>query len=76
MKKALFLLLILIAGYCFGQPAIYSPANLHSHNDYEKPKPFLKLLKMDLAVLRWIYSLKMENYWWPITKKKSIQQGR
>ena len=42
MKTAWILLLILNEGYCFGQPAIYSPANLHSHNDYEQQKPFFE----------------------------------
>ena len=33
-----FLLFIVVTG--FAQPPVYTVANLHSHNDYEKPFPF------------------------------------
>jgi alkaline phosphatase len=34
--------LFLCFGNVYAQPASYTPANLHSHNDYEKPKPFFE----------------------------------
>ena len=36
----IFFLLLFSLGQVLAQPASYTPANLHSHNDYEKPKPF------------------------------------
>ncbi|BAV07780.1 alkaline phosphatase [Filimonas lacunae] len=40
MKKILFLSLALRAWGALAQPAAYTTANLHSHNDYEQPIPF------------------------------------
>lgn len=40
MKRAILLLLLLQSAAAFAQPASYTPANLHSHNDYEQPVPF------------------------------------
>lgn len=39
MNKLLFLLLIFISNYSFAQPAAYTTANAHSHNDYEQKVP-------------------------------------
>lgn len=40
-KKALFLVVALLAGSLVSaQPAVYTTANAHSHNDYEQTKPF------------------------------------
>jgi alkaline phosphatase len=36
----IIILLLLVAAVAHGQPAAYTAANLHSHNDYEKPFPF------------------------------------
>ena len=40
MNKLLFFLLLLIYTVSAAQPSSYTVANLHSHNDYEKPFPF------------------------------------
>jgi alkaline phosphatase len=40
MNKVLTFLLFFICAGAFAQPAAYTVANLHSHNDYEKPFPF------------------------------------
>ena len=36
---AIFLFFMFISEAC-AQPSAYTPANLHSHNDYEKPFPY------------------------------------
>ena len=39
--RILFLAFSLLGFYTvFAQPTVYTPANAHSHNDYEKPSPF------------------------------------
>ncbi|MEP6725966.1 MAG: alkaline phosphatase [Bacteroidota bacterium] len=40
MNKILTFFLFLFSAGAFGQPVAYTVANLHSHNDYEKPFPF------------------------------------
>ncbi len=40
MKIMPFFFLLLIVYTAFAQPRVYTVANLHSHNDYEKPFPF------------------------------------
>lgn len=40
MLKLLFFLLLLCSTATFSQPAGYTVANAHSHNDYEQPVPF------------------------------------
>lgn len=42
MKNVLFLLCFLSANSLHAQPRVYTTANAHSHNDYEKPDPFYK----------------------------------
>jgi alkaline phosphatase len=39
MKK-LFLFILLPCSYSFAQPAVYTTANAHSHNDYQQAFPF------------------------------------
>ncbi len=38
----IILLLMITIKQVYAQPVSYTPANLHSHNDYEKPKPFFE----------------------------------
>ncbi len=40
MNKMLLFFLFFITTISFAQPPVYTTANLHSHNDYEKPFPF------------------------------------
>lgn len=40
MKRIVFLLLLAGPVVAMAQPTRYTPANAHSHNDYEKPAPF------------------------------------
>ncbi len=40
MNKPIFFLLIMLGLKTAAQPQVYSTANLHSHNDYEKPFPY------------------------------------
>jgi alkaline phosphatase len=40
MNKIIAIFLFFISVEAFAQPTIYTVANLHSHNDYEKPYPF------------------------------------
>ena len=40
MDKLLLFLLLFVAGNVTAQPAKYTVANTHSHNDYEQPIPF------------------------------------
>lgn len=40
MKIIYTFLLLIIPVFGFTQPPVYTVANLHSHNDYEKPYPF------------------------------------
>ncbi len=40
MHKIIVFFLLLVCSVAVAQPAAYSVANLHSHNDYEKPFPF------------------------------------
>jgi len=40
MNKSITFLLLFICTVSLGQPAVYTVANLHSHNDYEKPFPY------------------------------------
>ena len=41
MNKLLFTFLIVLSTTAFSQPAAYTVANAHSHNDYEQPIPLL-----------------------------------
>lgn len=41
MNKLLFTFLIVLSTTAFSQPASYTVANAHSHNDYEQPVPLL-----------------------------------
>lgn len=45
MKQFFFLLLLVISESCFAQLRVYTTANAHSHNDYEKPSPFWEAYK-------------------------------
>ena len=45
MNKLFIFLLMLLSGAAVAQPAVYTVANLHSHNDYEKPFPFWEAYK-------------------------------
>ncbi len=38
--KPIIIFFLFINVAVFGQPAVYNTANLHAHNDYEKPFPF------------------------------------
>src|SRR5690348_16181934 len=38
--KRIIILLLFINTAVFAQPIVYTTANLHAHNDYEKPFPF------------------------------------
>ncbi|MCC6289750.1 MAG: phosphatidylinositol-specific phospholipase C/glycerophosphodiester phosphodiesterase family protein [Chitinophagaceae bacterium] len=41
MRKFSFIyLLLFFQNIAFSQPSVYTTANAHSHNDYEKPQPF------------------------------------
>ena len=40
MNKIITLFLVLATNGMFGQPAVYTTENLHSHNDYEQAFPF------------------------------------
>lgn len=39
-KYSLVCLLLFFQSITFSQPSVYTTANAHSHNDYEKPQPF------------------------------------
>ncbi|MBN8786405.1 MAG: phosphatidylinositol-specific phospholipase C/glycerophosphodiester phosphodiesterase family protein [Terrimonas sp.] len=39
-KLSIVCLLIFFQSIAFSQPTVYTTANAHSHNDYEKPQPF------------------------------------
>ena len=42
MYCALLILCLLSVNCLYAQPKVYTTANAHSHNDYEKPEPFYK----------------------------------
>ncbi len=45
MFKVILLALLLASVSLYAQPHVYSTANAHSHNDYEKPVPFYEAYK-------------------------------
>lgn len=45
MKQFLTFLLLIISAVCFAQLRVYTTADAHSHNDYEKPSPFWEAYK-------------------------------
>jgi len=45
MKQLLTFIFLIIVTCCSAQPRVYTTANAHSHNDYEKPSPFREAYK-------------------------------
>src|SRR6185503_10020772 len=45
MKQLLTFIFLIIVTCCSAQRRVYTTANAHSHNDYEKPSPFREAYK-------------------------------
>ena len=45
MKNFLLVVCLVLCSAVFAQPRVYTTSNAHSHNDYEKPRPFHKAYK-------------------------------
>lgn len=73
-KFSLLCLFIFFQNITFSQPSVYTTANAHSHNDYEKPQPFTAAYAQQFGSIEADIFLKDDQLYVAHTNEQLAQQ--